>query len=94
VGQSGNNVAITALATSALPGQSPQLFTQITNYGDRDAEVVFSLNVDSTLFQSDFYTIPAGESLPLISEGLREDFGVIEASVILQPAAHKFLIIW
>jgi hypothetical protein len=87
VGESSDNIAITALATSILPGRSPQLFTQITNYGDQDAEVVFSLKDDRDFFQSDFYTIPKGQSIPIISEGLSNDFGVIEANVI--PASSS-----
>ena len=35
VGRSNDNLAISALATRALPGQPPQLFAQITNYGER-----------------------------------------------------------
>ena len=38
IGRSAANVAITALATRALGGQPPQLFAQVTNYGDAPAE--------------------------------------------------------
>ena len=34
VGESANNIGITALATRALAGGAPQLFAQVTNYGD------------------------------------------------------------
>ena len=34
---------LTALATDALPGEVPQLFAQIHNYGSQDADVIFSL---------------------------------------------------
>lgn len=81
VGQSGENVAITALATRARAGQRPQLFTQITNYGTQDAETVFSLTVDGELFTSSFYNVPAGESISLVSEQLPSGFGLIEASL-------------
>ena len=83
VGQSSGNVAISALATRALPGQSPQLFTQLTNYGTQDTEVVFSLTVDGALFTSQFYTVPAGDDLSLISEQLPAGFGVVEARLAL-----------
>lgn len=82
VGQFSSNIAITALATSALPGKTPQLFAQITNYGDQDAEVVFSLSVDSTLFASDFYTVPARDNVSIVSERLPDQFAIIEANVI------------
>jgi hypothetical protein len=82
VGQSSSNIAITALATSILPGKTPQLFAQITNYGNEAVEVVFSLSLDSTLAASDFYTVPAHEDVALVYENLPEDFAIIEATVI------------
>jgi Ca-activated chloride channel homolog len=81
VGMSNQNVAISALATDTLSGQTPQLFTQLTNYGSSEAEVLFSLSVDGTLFTSDFLTIPAGEDLAFVSEALPEDFRLISASL-------------
>ncbi len=83
VGQSSDNMAISALATRALPGQNPQLFTQLTNYGGQDAEVVFSLTVDGTLFTSQFYTVPANDNLALVSEQLPPGFEVVEARLTL-----------
>jgi Ca-activated chloride channel homolog len=82
VGQSSSNIAVTALATSVLPGKSPQLFTQITNYGDEEAEVVFSLSIDATLTASDFYTIPPHDNVSLVYESLPDNFAIIEATVI------------
>lgn len=81
VGSSGQNVAISALATDTLSGQTPQLFTQLSNYGDTETEVLFSLSVDGTLFASDFLTIPAGDDLAFVSEELPADFRLISASV-------------
>ena len=81
VGQSGENVAITALATRVRAGQTPQLFSQITNYGEQDAETVYSLTIDGELFTSSFYNVPAGESISLVSEQLPGSFGIIEASL-------------
>lgn len=81
VGSANENIAITALATRNRAGQSPQLFTQITNYGGQDAEIVYSLTIDGDLFVSDFYTVPAGDDVALVSERLPESFGVIEASL-------------
>lgn len=81
IGQSSSNLAITALATRALPGQPSQLFAQVTNYGTEDAPVIFDLRVDGDLFTAERYTIPAGQSLPLISEALPESFRVIQAGL-------------
>ncbi|MDX1992114.1 MAG: VWA domain-containing protein [bacterium] len=84
VGTSGDNVTISALATRALPGEAPQLFAQITNYGAVDVEVVFSLRVDGELASSERYTIPAESNQPIVSTAaLGEDFSSLEASVSL-----------
>jgi hypothetical protein len=81
IGQSSSNLAITALATRALPGQPSQLFAQVTNYGTEDAPVIFDLRVDGELFTAERYLIPAGQSLPLVSEALPESFRVIQAGL-------------
>lgn len=86
VGESSSNLAITALATRARAGQAPQLFTQITNYGAEDAEIVYSLTIDGDLFVSDFYTVPAQDNIALVSERLPENFNLIEAALTI-PAA-------
>ncbi len=83
VGESASNVAITALATRALAGRQPQLFAQITNYGDQDAEVVFDLRVDGELFAAERHTIPAGEALPLVSEALPEGYQTVQAGLTI-----------
>lgn len=88
VGQSGENVAITALATRARAGQRPQLFTQITNYGTQDAEIVFSLTIDGELFTSNFYNVPAQDSISLVSQQLPAGFGVIEASLTVPTTSN------
>ena len=86
VGGSNENLAITALATRNRAGQPPQLFSQITNYGAQDAEIVYSLTIDGELFASDFYTVPAGDDVALVSERLPDSFDIIEASLTV-PAA-------
>ena len=83
VGTSSENVAISALATRALAGQAPQLFGEITNYGDVEAQVVFSLRVDGEIITSENYTIPANSSLPVVSSSaLQEGFSTLEATLI------------
>ncbi len=96
VGQSDENVALTALATRTLPGQAPQLFAQITNYGAVDAEVIFSLRVDddSVPLVSERYTVPANSALPIVSTtALRDAARVVQASVTrsVNSAAQDFL---
>jgi aerotolerance regulator-like protein/VWA domain-containing protein len=88
VGQSDSNLAISALATRTLSGQKPQLFAQITNYGQRDADVIFDLRVDGNLFHAQRYTVGAGANLPIVSEGLPENFSVLEAG-LTTPADSK-----
>jgi Ca-activated chloride channel homolog len=83
IGQSSSNLAITALATRALPGQQPQLFAQITNYGTQDAEVIFDLRVDGSLFTAERYTIAAGANLPIVSAALPDDFTTLQAGLTL-----------
>lgn len=64
------------------------MFTQITNYGAQDAEIVYSLTIDGELFVSDFYTVPAGDDVALVSERLPEGFGVIEASLTVPTTSN------
>ncbi|MEZ4667181.1 MAG: BatA and WFA domain-containing protein [Anaerolineae bacterium] len=81
VGQSGENQAITALATRALPGKVTELFAQITNYGRQAANVIFAVRIDGDLFSANRYTVPAGNSLPVISTQLPENFSTLEATI-------------
>lgn len=84
VGANPDNVALAALATRALPGQPPQLFGQITNYSDSEAEVVLNLRVDDdpVPLVSNRYTIPAGSELPIVSTGALDiDFSTLQADL-------------
>jgi len=84
IGTSGDNVAISALATRSLPGQAPQLYAEVTNYGGVDVEIVFSLRVDGELASSERYTIPAASSLPIVSTAaLGSEFESLEAGINL-----------
>ncbi|MDX2160865.1 MAG: VWA domain-containing protein [bacterium] len=89
VGASGSNTAITALATRALPGQPPQAFAQITNYGDADADVIFSLRADGALIAADSYTIPAGTILTPPIDALPVGFAALEAAITF-PAGSAY----
>lgn len=81
VGSSGGNVAISALATRSLGGDPPQLFAQVRNYGTADAEVVFDLEVDGDIFTAERYTVPAGDTISVVSDALPPGFQVIEAGI-------------
>lgn len=86
VGRSGENVAISALATRALPGEPPQLFAQLTNYGDRPAEVIFSLRLDGATAPviSERYIIPPQSNLPIVSTAaLAGGFSTLQADLTL-----------
>jgi Ca-activated chloride channel homolog len=81
VGVSNENVAITALATESLPGRSPELFAQVTNYGDTEAQVVFTLLVDGERFDSENQTIPGGSTRSITSSALPETFTTLQATL-------------
>ncbi len=81
IGQSNDNLAITALATRALPGQPPQLFAQVTNYGSQDTPIIFDLRVDGELYTAERYVVPAGTSLPVVSASLPDSFSVLQAGL-------------
>jgi Ca-activated chloride channel homolog len=79
VGAADDNVAISALAARSLPGQPPQLYAEITNYGSIEARVVFTLFVDGERFAASNQTIPTRGSQSVISSALPADFATIEA---------------
>lgn len=83
VGTSGENIAISALAARALGGGEPQLFAQITNTGDREAEVVFTLRADGNPVPvfSDRFTIAPGASQPFVSSRGLSGFEILQASL-------------
>jgi hypothetical protein len=81
VGQDAGNLAITALAARAQAGEAPQLFAQITNFSDVDAEVIFDLRVDGELFTAERYSVPAGESLPIVSRSLPDSYTTLRAGI-------------
>jgi Aerotolerance regulator N-terminal/von Willebrand factor type A domain len=83
IGRSDDNLAISALATRSLPGQAPQLFAQVTNYGSDAASVVFDLKVDGTLLTAQDVDVPAHSSIPFVSQGLPDRFTTIEAGLTL-----------
>ena len=79
-GESSDNVAVTALSSRALPGEAPQLFAQVTNYGDEPAELIFDVRVDDALLEAERQTVQPGESRPVIITTLPDSFGSIRAA--------------
>jgi Ca-activated chloride channel family protein len=77
VGRSGENLAISALATRDTES-GPQLFASVQNHGRLDQPAVLSLSLDGTLYDSRRIEVPAG-STANISWQLPEGAAVIEA---------------
>ncbi|MBL8148152.1 MAG: VWA domain-containing protein [Anaerolineae bacterium] len=81
VGASDRNLAITALAVRALPGQSPQLYAQVENFSGVDADVIFDLRVDGELLDAQRLTVPASSVLPVVSNRLPAGFEAVRAGL-------------
>ncbi len=81
IGQSSHNLALTALATRAQPGQDLQLFARAENFGPEAANASVVIKLDGRLWQSSSGTLPAGEGLSL-SFTLDQAFSTIEAALI------------
>lgn len=79
IGTSFENLAISALATRNTDSE-PQLFASVTNYGLVDQQVLFSLNLDGTLFDSRRVTVP-GDDHSNLTWDLPESTAVIQAQL-------------
>jgi hypothetical protein len=77
IGASGENLAITALATRETDA-GPQLFASVANEGLLDREALLSLTLDGVLFDSRRITVPAGSNANVTWQ-LPEGTAVIEA---------------
>ena len=92
VGQSANNVAITALATRALAGGDPQLFAQVTNYGDETADISLVIRLDDVLRLSRSGSIPPRSQLPVpFPEPIAEPFETLSATLTFDNDVQDFL---
>ena len=92
VGASGDNVAITALATRSLAGQAPELFAQVTNYGDSAADISLVIRLDDVLRLSRSGTIPPRSQLPIpFDEPITEAFETLSASLTFDNDVQDFL---
>jgi Ca-activated chloride channel homolog len=90
IGQSVDNIAITALATRALPNENPQLFAQVQNYSTADAEVSLLIRLDGELWQSVSQTISAESSRSFIFE-VTIPFTTIQAELLLDDTVSDYL---
>ena len=81
VGEASENLAITALATRDVPGEGPQLFAQITNYGEQDAEVIFDITLDGDLFSAQRYSVAAGSHIDVVVGDLPGTFQTLVAGL-------------
>ena len=92
VGQSSANVAITALATRARAGQPPQLFAQVTNYGDSAAAISLVIRLDDVLRLSRSGVIPPRSQLPIpFDEPIAEPFHTLSAALTFDGDIDDFL---
>ena len=92
IGESADNVAITALATRALAGQAPQLFAQVTNYGDEAAEISLVIRLDDVLRLSRSGAIPPRSQLPIpFDEPISEPFETLSATLTFDNDVRDFL---
>ncbi|MDE2949784.1 MAG: VWA domain-containing protein [Chloroflexota bacterium] len=92
VAQSASNVAITALATRALAGQPPQLFAQVTNYGDAPADISLVIRLDDVLRLSRSGSIPARSQLPIpFDEPITQDFETLSATLTFDNEVEDYL---
>ncbi|MCY4538510.1 MAG: hypothetical protein OXE52_09815, partial [Chloroflexi bacterium] len=92
VAQSASNVAITALATRALAGQPPQLFAQVTNYGDAPADISLVIRLDDVMRLSRSGSIPARSQLPIpFDEPIVQDFETLSATLTFDNEVEDYL---
>ena len=92
VGQSSDNVAITALATRARAGQPPQLFAQVTNYGDSAVDISLVIRLDDVLRLSRSGAIPPRSQLPIpFDEPIDEPFHTLSAALTFDGDVDDFL---
>lgn len=85
VGESASNLAISALAVGSLPGQPPQLFMRLTNYGDESMDAVADLRLDGedAIYWAYRYTVPPRGYVDITEIALPEDFDTVRASLTL-----------
>lgn len=92
VGESANNVGITALATRSLAGGAPQLFAQVTNFGDAPADISLVIRLNDVLRLSRSGRIPPRSQLPVpFDEPITEPFETLSATLTFDSDVEDFL---
>jgi Ca-activated chloride channel family protein len=85
VGESANNLAITALATREGP-TGAQAFLRVANYGSADASSVVEFSADGILFDARSAVVPADGSADLTLTDLPYDLQVLRAHLSVDDA--------
>ncbi|MGB1286444.1 MAG: BatA domain-containing protein [Aggregatilineales bacterium] len=92
IGNSSDNLALTALATRARAGGNPpQLFAQVENYRDIDTEVSVNIRLDGILWKSQTQTISERSRRSFIFSEVTEDFTTLEATLTYDDDAIDHL---
>ncbi|PJF36599.1 MAG: hypothetical protein CUN49_04530 [Candidatus Thermofonsia Clade 1 bacterium] len=80
-GESGQNVAISALATATDPVRGAQIYARVENYGTQPAEVIFSLSLDGALHSAAPYRVEANSAVDITISDLPAEFRRVEAQL-------------
>jgi len=93
VGEQSSNLAISALATGALPGRPPQLFARISNYGTAQTDAILDVWLDGTFDTARRYTVPAGGYVDVSDIELPQAFTTLTAHLTLPAGStiHDYL---
>ncbi len=90
IGQSADNLAISALATRTLPGQAPQLFAQVQNFGSQAAAVSLVVRLDGELWDSASQTI-SGNSQRSFVFAIDRPFTTVSAELVYDEGVMDYL---
>lgn len=81
IGTQDSNVGISALSSANDPANGAQIYARLTNYGSQPAEVIFSVELDSQLFEAKTYNVPASSAVDVILNNLPDEFSAIKGQV-------------
>jgi Ca-activated chloride channel homolog len=90
VGEAASNLAISALATRALPGQSPQLFALVQNYSNAATEMSLLIRLDGEIWDSVTQTLSPQSQRSFVFN-VEEEFTTIEAELLLDDTVTDYL---
>jgi hypothetical protein len=96
VGQSGDNLAVQALALRPGPvsgggAAGPELFASVANYGAAERAVILSLTRNGQLFAAQELVVLPGQTASLVRSGLPAEPAVYEAYLSPLPGAPDVL---